>query len=157
MVTLIQWILWNFLHNSPRRHHLAQARMVLSSKYTFWTIFAKAGNYSPRRESSSLKRGYSRPGEEAPGASVLPRVLSPRREIFRPSEEVFSPRQEYFRSGENRPCSLDYFRPSDKFFAQARGIFARAKLVSPKLKKEFFCFLAFCFWMFSSLECNVCI
>ena len=132
-----------FLHNSPRRHHLAQVRIVSSSKYALWTLFAQAGNYSPRRESSSLKRGYTRPGEEAHGASVLSGVFLLRREIFRPSEEVFSPRAEYFRSGENRPCSLDYFRPSDKFFAQARGIFARAKLVSPKLKKKknFFCFL----------------
>jgi len=74
---------------------------------------------------------------------VLSRVLPPRREIFRPSEEVFLP-GEYFRSGENRPCSLDYFRPNDKFFAQARGIFARAKLVSPKLKKKkIFFFLLF--------------
>ena len=117
--------------------------MVSSSKYTLWTVFAQAGNYSPRRESSSLKRGYNCPGEETPGASVLSRVLSPRRENFRPSEEVFSPRREYFRSGENRPCSLDYFRPSDKFFAQAGGIFARAKLVSPKLKKKFLFFLLF--------------
>jgi len=129
-----------FLHNSPRRHYLAQARIVSSSKYALWTVLAQAGNYSPRRESSSLKRGYTRPGEEAPGASVLSRVFSPRREIFRPSEEVFSPRREYFRSGENRPCSLDYFCPSDKFFAQARGIFARAKLGSPKLKKKLFFF-----------------
>jgi len=39
---------------------------------------------------------------------------------------------------------MDYFRPSDKLFAQARGIFAKAKLVSPKAKKkkEIF-FLAF--------------
>jgi len=132
------WILLIFLHNSPRRHHLAQARIASSSKYALLTVFAQAGNYSPRRESSSLKRGYTRPGEEAPGASVLSRVLSPRREIFRPSEEVFSRKREYFRSGENRPCSLDYFRPSDKFFAQARGIFVRAKLVSPKLKNFFF-------------------
>ena len=95
-----------------------------------------SGLFSPRRESSSLKRGYSRPSEEAPGPSVLSGVLSPRREIFCPSDEVFSPRREYFRSGKNRPCSLDYFRPSDKFFAQAMGIFARAKLVSPKLKKK---------------------
>ena len=72
---------------------------------------------------------------------MLSGVLSPRREIFRPSEEVFSPRREYFRSGENRPCSMDYFRPSDKFFAQARGIFAQAKLVSPKLKKNYFFFV----------------
>ena len=56
---------------------------------------------------------------------MLSGVLSPRREIFRLCEEVFSPKREYFRSGENRPCSLDYFRPSDKFFAQARGIFAQ--------------------------------
>ena len=137
-----------FLHNSLRRHYLAQARIVSSSKYALWTVFARAGNYSPRRESSSLKLGYTRPGEEAPGASVLSGVLSPRREIFRPNEEVFSPRREYFRSGENRRCSLDYL--GDKFFAQARGIFARAKLVSPKPKKKFFFFLAFCFWMFSS-------
>ena len=80
----------DFLHNSPRRHHLAQARMVSSSKYVLWTVFAQA-------RSSSLKRGYSRPGEEAPGACVLSGVLSPRREIFRPSKEVFSPRREYFR------------------------------------------------------------
>ena len=78
---------------------------------------------------------------------MLFEVLSLRREIFCPSEEVFSPRREYFRSGENRPCSLDYFRPSDKFFAQARGIFAQAKLVSPKLKKKIFFF-----WLFIS-EC----
>jgi len=76
---------------------------------------------------------------------VLSGVLSPRREIFRPSEEVFSPRLEYFRSGENRPYSLDYFRPSDKFFAQARGIFAWTKLVSPKLKKKKFFFFGFLF------------
>jgi len=94
--------------------------------------------FSPRRE-------ITRPGEEAPGASVLSEVLSPRREIFRPSEEVISPRREYFRSGNNRPCSLDYFRPSDKFFAQARGIFVRAKLISPKLKKELFFFFGFLF------------
>ena len=125
-----------FLHNSLRRHYLAQARIVSSSKYALCTVFAQAENYSPRRESSSLKQGYTRPGEEAPGASVLSGVLSLMREIFRPSEEVFSPRREYFRSGKNRPCSLDYFHPSDKFFAQARGIFARAKLVSPKLKKK---------------------
>jgi len=130
------WILLIFLHNSPRRHHLAQARIVSSSKYALWIVFAQAGNYSPRRESSSLKRWYTRPGEEALGASVLSRVLSPRREIFRPSKEVFSPKREYFCSGENRPCSLDYFHPSDKFFAQARGIFVRAKLVWPKLKKK---------------------
>ena len=142
-----------FLHNSPRRHHLAQARIVSSSKYALWTVFAQARNYSPRRESSSLKRGYTRPGEEAPGASVLSGVLSPRREIFRPSEEVFSPRREYFRSGKNRPCSLDYFRPSDKFFAQARGIFAPAKLVSPKLI-FFGLFVSECLAL---LECNVCI
>jgi len=73
---------------------------------------------------------------------MLSGVLLPRREIFRPSEEVFSPKREYFRSGENKPCSLDYFRPSDKLFAQARGIFARAKLVSLKLlKKNGFLFL----------------
>jgi len=146
-----------FLHNSPRRHHLAQARIVSSSKYALWTVFAQAGNYSPRRESSSLKRGYTRPDEEAPGASVLSGVLSPRREIFRPSEEVFSPRREYFRSSENRPCSLDYFRPSDKFFPQARGIFARAKLVSPKLKKKNFFFWLFVSECLALLECNVCI
>ena len=110
--------------------------MVSSSKYALWTVFVQARNYSSKRESSSLKRGYSRPGKEAPGANVLSRVLLPRREIFCPSDEVFSPRREYFRSGKNRPCSLDYFRPSDKFFAQAMGIFARAKLVSPKLKKK---------------------
>ena len=79
---------------------------------------------------------------------MLSGVFSPKREIFRPSEEVFSPRREYFRSGENRPCSLDYFRPSDKFFTQARGIFARAKLVSPKLKK----IKKKIFWLFVS-EC----
>ena len=107
--------------------------MVSSSKYALWTVFAQARNYSPRQETSSLKRGYSRPGEEAPGASVL---SEPRRAIFRPSDEVFSARQEYFHSGENRPCSLDYFRPSDKFFAQAIGIFTRAKFF-------FFFFLAF--------------
>ena len=95
-----------------------------------------SGLFSPRRESSSLKRGYTCPGEEAPGTSVLSGVLSPRREIFRLCEEVFSPKREYFRSGENRPCSLDYFRPNDKFFAQARSIFARTKLGSPKLKKK---------------------
>ena len=115
-----------------------------------------SGLFWPRREISSLKRGYTRPGEKAPGASVLSGVFSPRREIFRPSEKVFSPGREYFRSGENRPCSLDYFRPSDKFFIQERGIFARAKLVLPKLKKKNF------FWLFVSeclalLECNVCI
>jgi len=43
-----------------------------------------------------LKRGYSRPSEKAPGASVLSRVFSPRREIFRPKDEVFSPKREYF-------------------------------------------------------------
>jgi len=56
------------------------------------------GLFSPRREVPcpgekvvSLKRGYSRPGEKAPGASVLFGVFSPRREIFCPSDEVFSP------------------------------------------------------------------
>jgi len=101
-----------------------------------------SGLFSPRRESSSLKRGYTHPGEEAPGASVLFGVLSPRREIFCPSEEVFSPRREYFRSGENRPCSLDCFGPSDKFFAQARSIFARGEIGLAQAKKKK---LAFCF------------
>ena len=67
---------------------------------------------------------------------------------------VLSPRREYllawyFRSDENKSCSLDYFRPSDKFFAQVRGIFAQAKLVSPKLKKKK---IFFFFWLFVS-EC----
>ena len=135
-----------FLHNSPRRHHLAQAKIVSSSKYALWTVFAQAGNYSPRRESSSLKRGYTRPGEEAPRVSVLSGVLSPRREIFRPSEEVFSPRREYFRSGENGPCSLDYFRQSDNFFRSGEGYFRPGEigLAQAKKKKNFF-FLTFCF------------
>jgi len=126
--------------------------MVLSSKYTLWTVFAQAENYSPRRESSSLKRGYSRPGEEAPRASVLSRVLLLRREIFRPSDEVFSLRREYFRSGESifAQAKIDLalwttFAQAIIFFAQARGIFVRAKLVSPKLKKKIFFFFCFFF------------
>ena len=90
-----------FLHNSPRRHHLAQARIVSSSKYALWTVFAQAGNNSPRRECSSLKRGYTRPGEEAPGASVLSGVLSPRREIFRLGEKSFAQARRYSRPGES--------------------------------------------------------
>jgi len=88
---------------------------------------------------------------------VLSGVLSPRREIFRLSEEVFLPRREYFRSGENRSCSLDYFHPSDKFFAQARSIFVRAKLVSPKLKRNIFFLWLFVSECLALLECNVCI
>jgi len=117
--------------------------MVSSSKYTLWTVFAQAENYSPRRESSSLKRGYSHPGEEAPGASVLSGVLSPRREIFHPSDEVFSPRREYFRSGKNRPCSLDYFRPSDNFFHSGEGYFRQGEIGLAQAKKRFIFFLLF--------------
>jgi len=102
-----------------------------------------SGLFSPKREITRPDEKVVRSSEgtlaqarKPPGVSVLSGVLSPRREIFRPSEEVFSPRREYFRSGKNRPCSLDYFRPSDKFFAQTKGIFAQAKLVSPKLKKK---------------------
>jgi len=119
--------------------------MVSNSKYTLWTVFAQAENYSPRRESSSLKRGYSRPGEEAPGASVLSEVLSPRREIFCPSGEVFSPRREYFRSGENRPCSLDYFRLSDNFFRSGEGYFHPGEIGLTQAKKKKIFFFAFCF------------
>ena len=93
----------DFLHNSPRRHHLAQARIVRV-------------------------------------ASVLSGVLSPRREIFRLSEELFSPRREYFCSGEsifaqvkidlalwttfvqaiNFRSGEGYFRPGEIGLAQAK-------------------------------------
>ena len=107
----------DFLHNSPRRHHLAQARIVRV-------------------------------------ASVLSGVFSPRRGIFRLSEELFSPRREYFRSGENRPCSLDYFRPSDKFSLR-RGVFSSGRNWSrPSQKKLIKLFVSECLAL---LECNVCI
>ena len=69
---------------------------------------------------------------------MLSGVLSPRREIFRPSEEVFSPRREYFRSGEG------YFRPGEIGLAQAK-------------KKKFFFFRLFVSECLALLECNVCI
>jgi len=122
-----------------------------------------SGLFSPRREVFrpgekvfSPKRGYSRLGEKAPGASVLSGVLSPRREILCSGEDIFTPRREYFRLGENGQCSLDYFCSSEIIFAQASGIFARAKFVSPRLKKKFF-FWLFVFECLALLEYNVCI
>jgi len=59
----------------------------------------------------------------------------------------YSHQAEYFRSGKKWPCFLNHFRPNDKFFTQAKDIFAQAKLVLPRLKKLFF--FCFCFWMFN--------
>ena len=84
---------------------------------------------------------------------MLSRVSSPRREILRLGEDIFTLRREYFRLGEHGQCSLDYFRSSEIIFAQASGIFARAKFVSPKLKKKIL-FVSECLAL---LECNICI
>jgi len=117
-----------------------------------------SGLCSPKRKVFCLgekvfspKRGYSRLGEKAPGASVLSGVLSPRREILRSGEDIFTPKQEYFRLGENGQCSLDYFRSGEWYFRSGEICLAQAKK-----KKQFF------FWLFVSeclalLECNVCI
>ena len=94
-----------FLHNSPRREWFRVASIL-------------SGLFLPRQEVPrpgdkvvSLKRGYSRPGEKAPGASVFSVVFSPRREIFCPGEEVFSPgRERVFSLRRKKTCSLDYFR-----------------------------------------------
>ena len=76
---------------------------------------------------------------------MLSEVLSPRREIFRPSEEVFSPRREYFRSGKNKPYSLDYFRPSDNFFRSGEGYFRPGEIGLAQAKKRIFLFFSFLF------------
>jgi len=95
--------------------------------------------FRPGEKVFSPKRGYSRLGEKAPGASVLSRVLSPRREILRSGEDIFTPRRVYFRLGKNGQCSLDYFRSGER-------IFAWAKFVSPRPKKNYYFFVfAFCF------------
>ena len=122
-----------------------------------------SGLFLPRREVFrpgekvfSPKRGYSRQGEKASGAGVLSGVFSPKREILRSGEDIFTPRREYFRLGENGQCSLDYFRSSERIFAQASGIFAQAKFVSSRLKKNIF-FLLFVSECLTLLECNVCV
>jgi len=147
-----------FLHNSLRRKHFAQARMVSSSKCALWTIFAQAGSFHPGEKVFSPKRV----GEKTPGARVLFGVFSPRREILRSGEDIFTPRQEYFRLGENGQRSLCYFHSSERIFAQASGIFARAsgifaraKFVSLRLKKiKNLLFVSECLAL---LEYNVCI
>jgi len=117
----------------------------------------------PRRESSSLKRGYTRLGEENPGASVLFGVLSPRREIFRPSEEVFSPTREYFRPGESIFAQAKIDLALWTTFAQAinfslrQGVFSSWRNWSRLSEKKFFFFWPFFSECLALLECNVCI
>jgi len=123
-----------FLHNSLRRQHLAQARMVSSNKCALWLFL-------PRREVPHLdkkvvspKRGYSRPGEKVLGASVLSRVFSPRREIFCLGKEVFSPRRKWSWSR-----SVLW-----TIFGQTINFLLRRRVFSPERN------LAFCFWLFNS-------
>jgi len=130
----------DFLHNSPRRHHLAQARMVSSSKYALWTVFTQVGNYSPRRESSSLKRGYSRPGEEV--CSL---------ECFRLGEKSFAQAMRYSSLGESIFAQAKINLVLWTTFAQAinfrlgEGYFRSGEISLAQAKKNFFFFLAFCF------------
>ena len=142
----------NFPHNSPRRHHLAQARMVSSSKYTLWTVFAQTGNYSPRRESSSLKRGYSRPSEGtvAQARKSLEQVCS--LECFRLGEKSFTQARRYSHPGESIFAQAKIDLALWTTFAQAikfslrRGIFSPERNWSrPSLKKKKTFFFAFCF------------
>jgi len=76
----------------------------------------------PREKVVSLKRGYSRSGEKAPGASALSRVFSPRREIFCPSDEVFSPGESIFAKAKIDLALWTIFAQAINF-SLGRGVF----------------------------------
>jgi len=68
----------------------AQARQSRPSEVTWKPERCSWVQFCPGEKVVLPKQGYSRPGENGPGASVLSKLFSPKRDNFRSSEGILA-------------------------------------------------------------------
>jgi len=68
----------------------AQARQSRPGEVTWKPERCSRVQFRPSAKVVSPKRGYSRPCENGPGASVLSRLFSPKRDNFRSSKGILA-------------------------------------------------------------------